>query len=124
MASIDRPERAATPSRVRHGALLVAGDALAFLIFSAIGRASHSEAAGLAALAQIAETAAPFAIGWFAVAPFVGVFRAEVAARPRRMLARTAVAWLLAWPVGLLLRALIRQTSIPLSFAVVTLLTN
>jgi Protein of unknown function (DUF3054) len=124
MTSIDRPERTAAPSGLRRGALLAAGDALAFMVFAAIGRASHNEAAGLAALAQIAETAAPFAAGWFVVAPLAGALRAEVAAQPRRMLARTALAWLLAWPIGLLLRALIRQTSIPLSFAIVTLITN
>ena len=124
MASIDRPERARAHGRWRDGALLAAGDALAFLIFSALGRASHSAAAGLDAILQIAETAAPFAISWYAVAPFAGVYRSEIAHQPRRMLARTALAWLLAWPLGLLLRALIRQTSIPLSFAVVTLITN
>jgi Protein of unknown function (DUF3054) len=123
MASIDGSERVAL-SGVRRGALLAAGDAMAFMAFAAIGRASHSEAAGPDALAQIIETAAPFTIGWFAVAPLAGAFRAEVARRPRRMLARTALAWLLAWPLGLLLRALIRQTSIPLSFAIVTLITN
>ena len=70
------------------------------------------------------EPAAPFAIGWFAVAPFVGALRNAALGSPRAMLARTALAWLLAWPVGLGLRALIRQTSIPISFAIVTLITN
>jgi hypothetical protein len=124
MASIDGPEREAGPANVRRGALLAGGDALAFLVFSALGRASHSEAAGLDAIMAVAETAAPFAIGWFAVAPLAGAFKPEVVGRPRRMLARTALAWLLAWPLGLLLRALIRQAGIPLSFALVTLITN
>ena len=115
MASIDRPERARAYERRRAGALLIAGDALAFIAFSALGRASHSEAAGLNAILQVIETAAPFAIGWYAVAPFAGAYRSEIAHQPRRMLARTALAWLLAWPIGLLLWALIRQKSIPLS---------
>ncbi len=104
----------------RRVAWLAAGDALALLVFAAIGRASHGEDAGLGALVQVAETAAPFAIGWFAVAPLAGAFRPDVAGAPRRMLLRTALAWLLAWPVGLGLRALIRQTAIPVSFALVT----
>jgi Protein of unknown function (DUF3054) len=124
MASIDSPQPSAVTPGARRGALLIAGDVLAFLIFAAIGRASHNEAAGFTALAQVAETAAPFAIGWFVAAPLIGAFRAEVVVRPRRMLARTALAWLLAWPLGLLLRALIRQTGIPFSFAIVTLITN
>jgi hypothetical protein len=104
-------------------AALVGGDALAFLLFAAIGRSSHGAAAGLDALLQVAGTAAPFAIGWFAVAPLVGAFRPSVTARPRAMLGRTALAWLAAWPVGLVLRALALQRGIPLSFAVVTLVT-
>jgi hypothetical protein len=102
---------------------LVAGDAVAFMIFAAIGRASHAEAAGLSALLQVAETAAPFMVAWFAAAPFLGAFRPDVAAAPRRMLARTALAWLVAWPIGLGLRALIRQSGIPLTFALITLVT-
>jgi hypothetical protein len=104
-------------------ALLVIGDALALLIFAAIGRASHGEDAGLTALAQVAETAAPFIVGWFAVAPLIGAYRADAVGAPSRMLARTALTWLVAWPIGLGLRALIRQTSIPLSFALVTFIT-
>jgi hypothetical protein len=112
----------ALPGAGRLGAL-VAGDAVAFLIFAAIGRASHAEAAGLDALLQVAETAAPFMAGWFVAAPFLGAFRPDVIAAPRRMLARTALAWLVAWPIGLGLRALIRQSGIPISFALVTLIT-
>ncbi|MFQ3630844.1 DUF3054 domain-containing protein [Roseiflexus sp.] len=107
----------------RRTAILVMGDAVALLIFAAIGRASHGEEAGLTALAQVAETAAPFMIGWFAVAPLFGAYRAHVTGAPLRMLASTALTWLIAWPVGLGLRALIRQTSIPLSFALVTFIT-
>jgi hypothetical protein len=124
MASIDHPKPGTILLNIRRSALLAAGDALAFLVFATIGRASHSEAAGLDAIMQVAETAAPFAIGWFVVAPFAGAFKPPVVGQPRQMLPRTALAWLLAWPLGLLLRALIRQTSIPLSFAIVTLITN
>ncbi|MCS6842227.1 MAG: DUF3054 domain-containing protein [Roseiflexus sp.] len=104
----------------RRTALLVIGDALALLVFAAIGRASHGEDAGLTALAQVTETAAPFIIGWFAVAPLIGAYRADITGAPQRMLARTTLTWLVAWPVSLGLRAFIRQTTIPLSFALVT----
>jgi hypothetical protein len=104
----------------RSVSLLVAGDALAFLVFAAIGRSSHGEAAGLDAVLQVVATAAPFAVGWFAVAPFLGALRPALLVRPGPFLARTALAWLVAWPVGLLLRALLLQRAIPLSFALVT----
>jgi hypothetical protein len=106
--------------RIRTLLALILGDALAFLVFAAIGRGSHAEAAGLNALPQIVETAAPFLIGWALVAPFTGAYRAELITSAKGMLARTAVAWLVAWPLGLGLRALIRQSGIPISFALVT----
>jgi len=56
-------------SNTRRIATLIVGDALAFLVFAAIGRSSHGEATGLAAIPQIALTAAPFAAAWFIVAP-------------------------------------------------------
>ncbi len=104
-------------------AALVAGDAVAFLIFAAIGRASHAEGAGLDAIVQVAETAAPFLAAWYAVAPFLGAYRPHQTATPRGMLARTALSWLVAWPIGLGLRALVRHSGIPVSFAIVTFLT-
>ena len=119
-----QPSRGA-PARpgVRLTAALVAGDALAFMLFSAIGRTSHGEAAGLEALLQVAGTAAPFLAGWFLAAPPLGAYRPALLAGPRPMLARTALAWLVAWPLGLGLRALLLQRGIPISFALVTFAT-
>ena len=105
--------------------MLVIGDLLCFLIFAALGRSSHREAAGFAAIPQIIITALPFAAGWFLVSPFVGAFRRKIQAQPRAMVIRTALAWLLAWPVAMLLRGLFVDHSIPpLSFAIVVLLFN
>jgi hypothetical protein len=39
------------------------------------------------------------------------------------MIGRTALTWLVAWPIGLGLRALIRQSGIPLTFAAITFIT-
>ncbi|MCG8351374.1 MAG: DUF3054 domain-containing protein [Chloroflexales bacterium] len=103
---------------------LVVGDLIAFLVFAAIGRRSHGAAAGLGALLEVAWTAAPFIAGWLLTAPFVGAYRREHTLAPGPMLKRTALAWLAAWPVGLALRALFLSRSIPLSFAIVTLISN
>lgn len=124
MASIDQPERVAGTAAIGRSALLVAGDVLAFHIVSAIGLASHGELTGIGALPQVVEIAVPFAAGWLAVAPFAGAFRGQVASQPRRMLARTALAWTIACPIGLLLWSLVRQKSIQPAFAIVTLITN
>lgn len=103
--------------------LLVAGDVVTFLLFAAIGRASHAEAASLDAIVEVAKTAAPFMAGWFVVAPWLGLFRRDVAEQPRVAAKRVALAWLLAEPVGLLLRALQIGRGSPLSFAIVTFIT-
>ena len=102
---------------------LIVGDACVFLIFAAIGRASHTVADAEAVLLVI-QTAAPFAIGWFVVAPFVGVYRQSVTSAVRPMLLRTALAWVCAWPATLLLRWLFTQQVPPVSFALVILAFN
>jgi hypothetical protein len=103
---------------------LVAGDAIAFLVFAGVGRGSHNEATGLSALAQVAATAFPFALGWFIMAPFVGAYRRAKTATPRAMLGRTELAWLASWPAALLLRWAFTGKVPPLSFALVTLVAN
>ena len=110
------------PARI---VLLVAGDVVSFLVFAGVGRQSHGEASGLSALAQVAVTAFPFALGWFLVAPFVGAFRRSRTTGPRQMLATVELSWLCAWPVTLLLRWIFSTDhKIPVSFAVVILLSN
>ncbi len=105
--------------------MLVIGDLLCFLIFVAFGRSSHGEASGFAAIPQIITTALPFIAGWFLVSPFVGAFRHKIVAQPKAMVIRTALSWLLAWPVAMLLRGIFVDHGVPpLSFAIVVLLFN
>ncbi len=105
--------------------LLVIGDLICFLIFAALGRNTHGEASGFAAIPQIILTALPFVAGWFLVSPFVGAFRHKILSQPRAMAICTALAWLLAWPVAMLLRGIFVDHGIPpLSFALVVLLFN
>lgn len=106
-------------------AVLAAGDAVSFLVFAGVGRRSHSETSGLGALGSVVVTAFPFALGWFLVSPFAGAFKRALLDNPGRMLKRTEIAWLCAWPVTLLLRwALSTDHQIPVSFAIVILLSN
>ncbi len=105
--------------------MLVIGDMMCFLIFAALGRNTHGETSGFAAIPQIIVTALPFAAGWFLISPFVGAFRRKIMTQPRAMAIRTVVSWLLAWPVAMLLRGFFVDHGIPpLSFAVVVLLFN
>ena len=124
MALTDRSQPAPSALNARRIATLATGDLVAFNIVTAIGLLSHGELTGLNALGQVAIIAAPFAIGWFLIAPFAGAFRADIAGQPRRILPRAALAWLIALPIGLLLWSLIRQKPIQPAFAVVTFITN
>jgi len=94
---------------IRGAGWLVAFDAVAVLVFAAIGRRSHAE---VGAIVGVVQTAAPFLLG--AVA---GVLASRSWRDPPAW--RSGVAtWVGAVVVGLALRALVLDR-LPLSFAVV-----
>jgi hypothetical protein len=102
--------------------LLGAGDALVFIAFAALGRASHNLPAESPLLATLL-VAAPFAAAWAVVAPLMAAFgrEARALASPWRWLAHTALTWLIAGPLGLALRLLLFRRPFILSFALVTM---
>ncbi len=120
ISNINTPEEQ-PKSGVSRICLLVIGDALVFVIFAVIGMRSHKVAL---TVPSVLLTAAPFALGWFLVSPFIGAFRRNITSQPGKMSLRTALAWLIAWPVGLLLRGIFNHEIPPVSFAIVTLITN
>jgi hypothetical protein len=101
---------------------LLAGDIVVFLVFATIGRRSHNEAAGLAAIGEVALTAAPFLLGWLATAPLLGAFGPQTARGPLAMLRLTLISWVAALAVGSLIRAAMIGRFSPISFYVVTFL--
>lgn len=114
------PHPTRTPRLLNQTGLLIAGDLTAFIVFVWMGRSSHALATGLEALSATVSTAAPFMLGWLLVAPWLGAFDAPRLTTVRAMAGRTALAWLVAWPVSLAVRALALQRGVPLSFALVT----
>lgn len=130
VSSPEAPAEVATAEQRSVGRIvaLVAGDVVSFLVFAAVGRGTHGEASGLAASAEIAQTALPFALGWFIVSPFLGMFRRRLTGMPLRMLWRTELAWLAAWPVAMLLRRILANDGTSpsrfLVFAMVVLAAN
>ncbi len=103
---------------------LVGGDGLAFLIFAAIGRMSHGGISSPADLFSVVEIAAPFAVAWYVIAPFAGLYRPEIAQTPAAALTRTPAAWLAALPLGILGRMLLRREDVPaITFWVITFVT-
>lgn len=116
-----RPSDAPRLGRV---AVLAAGDVIAFFLFARAGHAQHHETI---AFASIAATAAPFVVAWLVAAPWLGAFGRAGSARttrPRRLLTRTALAWVVAWPLALLLRAFWMHEGIPPAFDVIALVVN
>lgn len=101
---------------------LVVGDTICFLIFASLGRGQHGESLNIL---QIIEVALPFIAGWFIVAPFVGAFKGDIADKPSKMIMRTGLSWLLAWPVAMALRGIFVDHGIPpLTFALIVLTFN
>ncbi len=101
-------------------AALIGGDVVALMVFAAIGRGSHGEAAGLGAIGEVAQTAAPFIIGWLVTSPWLGAFRRASTDTPVKMLRTTAIAWSAGVVVGALVRALMIGRFSPPSFYMVT----
>lgn len=123
------PEQAPTAgSAARSGfswrlPVLIAGDAVCFVVFATQGLLSHKQSAGPL---DVLSTAYPFALGWFVVAPLLGAYRRRATSRgPARALAAVEMAWLGAYPAAILARwALGPDHKMPVSFAVVILLAN
>jgi hypothetical protein len=110
---------AGSDARLVRTGLLVLGDALSFVAFAALGTQSHHQSD------NILWVAFPFAAGWFLVSPFLGAFRRRNTSGLGRMLGRTEIAWLAAWPLTLLLRWVFSADhKMYVSFAIVILLAN
>jgi Protein of unknown function (DUF3054) len=102
--------------------LLVIGDAIVFLVFAFIGVKNHKEAVDFV---KVVTTAAPFALGWFIVAPFVGAFSRKKTGAPGKMALYTILAWLPSLVLGMTFRGITVDHKVPPpSFIVITLISN
>jgi hypothetical protein len=99
-----------TNSRYRL-AILIGGDLLVLLLFIWVGRGSHS----LPSTDIVAgvTTAAPFVISWFVLAPWFGLFRADISQSWQKFVPRILIVWLIGGPLTGLLRALFLGRAIP-----------
>jgi hypothetical protein len=92
------------------------GDAIVFLIFAGIGRASHGEAVGNAALRTVG-TALPFLAGWFAAALVWRVYASETLHVHRGGLTRVTVTWITGAIIALTIRSILEHRVVPATFA-------
>ena len=100
---------------------LIVGDLSIFWAFAYVGRSAHE---GTTSFGEISQIAAPFGIAWLLVAPWLGMYRPEVANAWRPALQRTTVAWAIAGPLGLGVRRVVFKDAIPVPFIITTLLIN
>lgn len=100
---------------------LLIGDWLVLLLFVFIGQRDHSMNV-VGSLPSLLTTTLALALPWTAVAWALGALRLPNGTAWRPWLGRALAAWLIAAPLGLLLRALLRgQASIPVPFMLVIL---
>jgi hypothetical protein len=97
---------------------LAAGDTAALLLFATIGRFNHHEAL---TLAGSFETAAPFLIGWFATAPFLGGFSKKAQGGDvGAAVGAAAKSWAAAIPLGIVIRSVLRGYTPDKAFIIVS----
>jgi hypothetical protein len=98
------------------------GDLLALLAFVYIGQRDHGLVDVTNPLWGVLWTALPFALVWLPVGLWLDIFPRRVPVNPRSLLIRSLNAWLVAAPLGVVLRAfLLGRAVIPTSFLVATL---
>ena len=91
--------------------ILIIGDLLVLLSFVAIGRRNHSMS--VADIGATFMTALPFVISWFVVTPWFGIYKAQIYRVWQRLVPRLLLAWAVAGPLALVLRALFLGRSVP-----------
>jgi len=101
--------------------ILVIGDILIFVVFTLTGRETHAPG-DTNPLVNALPTLLPFLIIWFTIAALGRVYRSGVISNPRSALLRTLIAWIVAAPIAIIIRAIIlSRTAIPWQFVAVTM---
>lgn len=91
--------------------VLIGGDLLTLLLFTWVGRSSHTLPGS--DIITALTTAAPFVLSWFALAPWFGLFRAGISQTWQKFVPRILIVWLIGGPLAGLLRALFLGRHIP-----------
>lgn len=101
--------------------MLIGGDLVIFVIFALGGRETHAPG-DPNPLVNALPTLLTFVSVWVVIAAVSRVYRSDVMTNPRAALLRTLIAWLLAAPSAIVLRAVILgRTAIPALFVAVTI---
>jgi hypothetical protein len=101
--------------------LLMVGDVVIFMFFAFTGRETHAPG-DANVIVNALPTLLTFVIVWFVIAALGRVYRSGVISNPRSAGGHTLIAWIIAAPIAILIRAiLLSRTAIPWQFVAVTL---
>jgi len=101
--------------------ILIVGDIVIFMFFALTGRETHAPG-DRNLFVNALPTLLTFLIVWFAIAALSRVYRPNVSTNPRLALLHTLVAWLIAAPIAIIIRAiLLNRSAIPWQFVAVTM---
>mmetsp|Transcript_9656 Transcript_9656/g.11559 ORF Transcript_9656/g.11559 Transcript_9656/m.11559 type:complete len:217 (-) Transcript_9656:860-1510(-) len=98
-------------------------DLLSLFLFAGIGKASHS-ADGSLDIGAVLITALPFVTAWFVTSPLTGVYSDDDQSKNviSDAFVKTAKGWIIAVPLGCVLRGFIKGYVPPLPFVIVTMI--
>lgn len=108
--------------RARSTLLLLLGDTVVLAAFVLVGMRTHNTLAASTALTRFAVLAGPLLLTWLVAATALGAWAVSAPPRWRAVWGRPLAAWLIAAPLGLLLRALLTgSATLVVPFVLVTL---
>jgi hypothetical protein len=101
--------------------ILISGDIVIFMFFAFTGRETHAPGdANL--IVNALPTLLTFLIVWFVIAAVGRVYRSGVITHSRSAVRHTLIAWIIAAPIAIVMRALLlSRTAIPWQFVAVTI---
>ena len=101
--------------------IVILGDISIFMFFAFTGRETHAPG-DVNLIVNALPTLLTFLIVWFAIAAVGRVYRSGVITNLRSAVLRTLIAWLIAAPIAIVIRAiLLSRTAIPWQFVAVTM---
>jgi hypothetical protein len=100
--------------------LLTALDFASILLFALVGTASHAKD-GIDLLAVVT-VAVPFWISWFLITPFLGLYSDKATSDAMGAFRNATKGWIVAVPLGCVLRGIIKGYVPPIPFLVVTMI--
>lgn len=98
-------------------------DFVSIFVFSAVGKASHNNDGSLDILA-ILTTAFPFLFAWYLTSPFIGLYENDAEESILQASKVAAKGWLIAIPLGICFRGILKGYVPPLPFVIVTMIST